>query len=79
MAKAIVPNEFPAVPEDMTGWRRSTRGRGGMYHLHLMGETACGSTALDRHASQSARHLGDIQYWGVCPRCLRISQEAPRG
>lgn len=31
----------------------------------------CGMIRLDRHKSEPARHLGDLQYWGVCPCCYR--------
>jgi len=75
MAKAIVPTEMPKVPDNMTGWRRSLR-RGSVYHLHSMGEAGCGSIYLDRHKSESARQLGDMQFWGVCPRCFKRSQNA---
>lgn len=70
--RAVSPQEVPPVPENMTGWRRSTR-RGSIYHLHLMGEAACGRLHLDRHRSESTSRLGDMQYWGVCSRCLRIA------
>jgi hypothetical protein len=70
MTRAIVPAEMPALPEGMTGWARSTRRAGGMFHAHVIGETACGSLRLDRHQSEAANSLGDMQYWGVCPRCI---------
>lgn len=71
MAKAICPKEVPALPEGMTGWARSTRGRGGMFHAHVLGWAACANIKpLDRHHSEEARNLGDMQYWGVCPRCM---------
>ena len=69
--KAIVPQEMPTLPDDCTGWARSKRGRGGMYHAHTLGFTACGSLVLDRHKSEPVRYLGDMQFWGVCPRCFR--------
>lgn len=70
MARAIVPTEIPPLPEGTMTWTRSTRGRGGMFHAHCLGITACGSIILDRHHSEEARHIGDFQYWGVCPRCM---------
>ena len=70
MAKAIAPKEMPALPDGMTSWSRSTRRAGGMYHAHVIGFTACGTIRLDRFKSEEARDLGDMQYWGVCPRCM---------
>ena len=73
MAKAIAPTEMPPVPKGMMGWRRSLR-RGSMFHLHAMGDTACGSLHLDRNNSESPRHLGDMKFWGRCPRCMKKAQ-----
>ena len=70
MSKAIVPTEMPSLPDGMTGWIRSTKGHGGMYHAHTIGWSACGRIQIDRHHKEDARHLGDMTYWGVCPRCL---------
>jgi len=71
MTRSIVPKSVPGLPEEGIVWLRSTRGHGGMYHVHTgLGGTACGSIRLDRYHSEPARHLGDFQYWGVCPRCL---------
>jgi len=70
MAKAIVPAEFPALPEGANSWARSTKRRGGMFHAHAFGMTACRSVLLDRHQSRQADSLGDLQYFGVCPRCM---------
>lgn len=69
MTKAIAPKEMPELPEGMVQWARSTRRVGGMFHAHVIGMTACGSIRLDRHYSEEARAVGDMQYWGVCPRC----------
>lgn len=69
MSRAIVPDTVPALPEGATGWRRSSKGGRGMYHAHALGATVCGRLRLDRHASESPRHLGDLRYWGVCPVC----------
>ncbi len=74
MTRAIVPAEMPPLPGDTAAWARSTKGRGGMYHAHALGRTACRSIRLDRHRSEEARHLGDMQYWGICPRCLRATK-----
>lgn len=73
MAKAIVPTKMPKLPEGMVAWGRSTRRTGGMYHAHAIGMTACGSIRLDRFYSEQPRGLGDMQYWGVCPRCYAKS------
>lgn len=73
MARAAAPTEMPATPDEYTGWRRSLR-KGSVYHLHSLGVTACRSLVLDRHKSESPRHLGDFQYWGCCPRCIAISK-----
>lgn len=73
MAKAIAPQEMPKLPEGMTSWGRSTRRAGGMYHAHVIGMTACGSVHLDRFHSEEPRSLGDMQYWGVCPRCYKLA------
>lgn len=71
MARAIAPSVEPTLPEGMTGWARSTRRRGGMFHAHVLGHTACGSLQLDRHESAPPKGLGEMQYWGVCPVCHR--------
>lgn len=69
MAKAIAPKEMPALPENAVEWRRSLR-RGSVYHAHVIGFPACGARIyLDRNKSEYPRGLGDMQYWGVCPRC----------
>lgn len=72
MAKAVVPQEFPPVPEEASAWLRKLRA-GSVYHLHSgCGTSICGSAALrDRHKTEQARHLGDMQYWGCCPRCFK--------
>jgi hypothetical protein len=80
MTKAIVPQSIPGLPEDGISWLRSTRGRGGMFHIHTgIGSTACGTIRLDRHRSQSPRGLSDFMYWGCCPRCLKKVPEGQRG
>lgn len=70
MTKAIAPEKTPELPEGMNAWARSTKRAGGMFHAHVLGMTACGSVRLDRHHSKTAEGLGDLQYWGVCPRCM---------
>lgn len=70
MARAIVPKTLPGLPEGAISWARSTRRAGGMYHAHALGFTACGSIILDRFHSEEARDLGDMVYWGLCPRCF---------
>jgi hypothetical protein len=76
MAKAIAPTEMPPLPEGMIAWGRSTRRAGGMYHAHVIGFTACHSIRLDRFHSSEPRHLGDMKYWGVCPRCYAKAMKA---
>lgn len=78
MTKAIAPKEFPPLPEGSNAWARSTRRVGGMYHAHVFGFTACNSVRLDRHHSEEARDLGDMQYWGVCPRCYAKAMNGTR-
>jgi hypothetical protein len=74
MARAVVPTEMPRVPEAYTRWRRSTR-RGAVYHLtDYVGASACGQIRLERNTSEGPRHLGDMQYWGCCPRCFKIAE-----
>jgi hypothetical protein len=69
MAKAISPATMPELPEGMTGWIRSSR-VGSMFHAHVIGFSACGAIRFDRFKSQEMRDLSDMQYWGVCPRCM---------
>jgi hypothetical protein len=76
MTKAIAPKEVPALPEGMVEWARSTRRFGGMFHAHVIGLTACGSIRLDRHHAEVARDVHDMQYWGVCPRCMAKAKRA---
>lgn len=70
MTKAIVPKELPGLPEGCSAWARSTKRPGGVFHAHSFGLTACRSILLDRHRSEDARHLGDMQYYGLCPKCV---------
>lgn len=76
MAKAIAPTEYPKLPDGAVGWARSTRRAGGMFHAHVIGFSSCGKIRLDRHKSKSPEGLGDMQYWGVCPDCYRLSLKA---
>ncbi len=69
MARAIAPTEFPPLPEGATQWRMSAR-RGSVFHaIDALGASVCGSIRLERHKSILAHNLGDMQYWGCCPRC----------
>lgn len=75
MSKAIAPSSMPELGEAIE-WRRSTR-KGSVYHAHkALGETLCGSIHLDRHKSEAASSLGDLQYWGCCPRCIAKGKAA---
>lgn len=70
MAKAIVPEEMPATPESSRGWYRSLRA-GSMFHLiDYLGGQFCSRRSIDQFNSEQAGGLGDIQYWGCCPRCM---------
>jgi len=74
MTRAIAPATMPAVPGRYQGWRRSLR-RGAMFHLiDYLGVTPCRRRALERNASRAPDNLGDMQYWGACPRCIKISE-----
>lgn len=76
MPKAIVPESFPLpLPAAQTGWARSTKRAGTMFHLHALGFAACRSIRLERHESSEPESLGDLRYFGVCPRCYRIAQK----
>lgn len=71
MARAVAPKTMPAVPEGAMCWRRSLR-RGSMFHaIDGVGRTLCSTRHLDRNASESPSSLGDMQYWGVCPTCIK--------
>jgi len=74
MARAVCPQAEPPLPEGAIGWARSTKRAGSMYHAHALGFSVCGSVVLDRHASEEPRGLGDMQYWGICPRCYAKSK-----
>lgn len=78
MSKAVVPDEMPPLPEGFNAWARSTRRRGGMFHAHTLGMTACRSLLLERHSSEQATGIEVMQYWGVCPRCLAKAKARPR-
>lgn len=70
MARAIVPTEMPPIPDGFTRWRRSLR-RGSVYHLTtFLGTSACRSMNFERNKSEGPRQVGDMQFWGVCPRCF---------
>lgn len=72
MTRAIVPQSMPELGV-ASEWRRSLR-RGSMYHAHTaLGRTLCDRIWLDRHKSAATDNLGDLQYWGCCPRCYRLA------
>lgn len=72
--RAVNPKEMPKLPEGASAWARSTKRSGGMFHAHAIGFAVCGSLRLDRHHSAPADTLGDMQYWGVCPKCLKLAR-----
>lgn len=73
MTRHVVPEIVPPTPDGYTGWARSTKRAGGVYHLHALGLTACRRLVLDRYDCHNAEGLGDFQYWGACPACHRIA------
>lgn len=74
MTRAIAPRE---LPRGAARWRRSLR-VGSMFHAHVLGRPVCGANVnLSRHASRAADNLGDMQYWGLCPRCFAKAQRDP--
>lgn len=76
--RAIAPNEMPPLPERAAAWSRSTKRAGGMFHARdPLGGALCGALMLDRHSSEDAANLGQMQYWGVCPRCIKLGGESP--
>lgn len=78
MSRAIVPSEMPAVPENWTEWRRSTKRAGGMFHLRdAIGGTACNALRLERHTSEPLANVGQGQFWGLCPRCVAKAKKEP--
>lgn len=73
MARALAPATMPPLGR-ATEWRRSNR-RGSMYHAHVgLGRVLCDALVLDRHRSRATDNLGDLQFWGVCPRCARKAE-----
>ena len=67
--KAIAPTTVPPLPDGANDWRRSAR-VGSMYHAQAYGRAVCGSHALqNRHKTETFKTIGDLQFWGVCPRC----------
>lgn len=71
MPKAIKPTEFPPVPETSRGWYRSLR-QGSTFHLiDYLGGLLCANRKIDQYNSEEAAGLGEMQYWGVCPRCYK--------
>lgn len=75
--RAINPKEMPKLPQGAQGWARSTKRAGSVFHAHSLGYPLCRSgIILERNASEHPQHLGDMQYWGVCPRCYAKSQKS---
>ena len=70
----VVPAEMPTLPEGCTGWARSTRRAGSVYHAHVLGFAACKTIRLDRFKCEAARGLRDMQYWGVCKKCFQAAK-----
>ena len=66
--RAVNPKEMPPMPDGAKSWARSTKRADGMYHAHFYGFAVCGFV-LERNRSEEANTLGDMQYWGLCPRC----------
>lgn len=77
MTRAVVPTTYPPLPEGASYWSRSTRRVGSVFHAHAFGLTVCRSLLLSRHQSVDARNLGDMQYYGVCPRCFKLASKVP--
>lgn len=75
--RAVNPPKFPPLPEGAMQWSRSTKRAGGMYHAHTMGMTACGRV-IERLHSAGANSLGDMNYWGVCPKCYAKATKAKK-
>jgi hypothetical protein len=76
MPKAILPQKLPKLPANCNGWARSTRRAGGMFHAHCIGITACRTITIDRFRCEEPKSLGDMQYWGVCPKCFKIGKNS---
>lgn len=71
MSQAINPKTMPTLPEGAAGWIRSSR-EGSMYHAHdWLGMSICGRIGFDKYRSHRTQNLGDMQFWGVCPRCFK--------
>jgi len=75
VTRAVAPKVRPDLPEGATGWARSTRRAGGVFHAHALGRTACGRLRLYKHHCDEASSLAEMQYWGVCPRCLAKAKQ----
>jgi hypothetical protein len=77
--RAINPKEMPPLPDGANHWSRSTKRSGGMYHAHTIGFPVCGAkVVLERHHSKGADSVGDMRWWGVCPRCYAKAMKSPR-
>lgn len=78
MTRAVAPTTYPPLPEGASYWSRSLKRHGSMFHAHTLGVPVCGSKLrIDHHQALHARSLGDLQYFGVCPRCFKLSGKAP--
>lgn len=74
MTKAISPSAMPSLPDGAVAWGRKLR-QGSMFHAHALGHPICWSAVyLERFKQEAPRDLGDMQYWGVCPRCYAKSR-----
>jgi hypothetical protein len=75
--RAIAPKEMPNLPAKATGWARSTKRAGSVFHAHALGRPVCGARfVIDRHQAELPDGLGSFRYHGVCPRCYKLSLEA---
>lgn len=78
MAWSINPSKVPPLPSNAIGWARSLR-RGSTYHAHdVFGNTVCRRMKFERHKVHERPQLHDMQYWGVCPDCMRASRRDNR-
>ncbi len=78
MTRAVVPTTYPPLPEGASYWSRSLKRDGSMFHAHTLGVSVCGAKLrIDRTQSVDARNLGDMQYYGVCPRCFKLASKVP--
>lgn len=75
--RAIAPKVMIDVPAGVTGWRRSTKRAGTMFHAHKLGFPVCNARLrFDRHDSVASKGIDDFRYFGVCPNCYKIVNRA---